>query len=283
MRPQFDLRVPGRRTGATVATASNADSRIAYTIATLVNDADQYAAMRASFRAFGFEGPDCEFISIDNTGVSQTEAYAGLNQLLDRARGRFVILCHQDVRLIGDGRRQLEDRLAELERRDLSWALAGNAGGIGPGRLALRITDPHGKDRRIGDFPQQVVTLDENFIVLKRTARLGFSRDLAGYHLYGADLCLVADILGYTAYVIDFHLEHLSPGTKAAEFHGAEAAFRQKWSRALRSRWLQTTCTLVPISGDRLDRLIGGVAGGAVAGIARRLPTARGWTKRAAK
>jgi len=183
------------------------------------------------------------------------------------------------VRLIGDGRQTLDALLADLERRDPSWALAGNAGGIGPGRLALRITDPHGLDRRVGELPARVVTLDENFIVVKRSARLGFSRDLAGYHLYGADLCLVADILGYTSYVIDFHLQHLSPGTKSTDFHAVEAAFRSKWSRAFRSRWLQTTCTLVPISGDRLDRIIGGVAGGAVASLARRLPAASGWKK----
>jgi hypothetical protein len=266
-----------------VAVSKELEGAITYTIATLVNDAAQYEAMRATFRAFGFDGPDCEFLSIDNTGASQTEAYAGLNRLLDMARGRFVILCHQDVRLIGDGRRKLDALLAGLECRDPAWALAGNAGGIGPGRLALRITDPHGRDRRIGAFPERVATLDENFIVMKRSARLGFSRDLVGFHLYGADLCLIADILGYASYVIDFHLHHLSPGTKAADFHAAEAAFRTKWSRAFRSRWLQTTCTLVPISGDRLDRLIGGVAGSAVASLARRLPTARGWKRRLAQ
>jgi hypothetical protein len=262
---------------------ANHDGGIAYTVATLVNDRAQYEAMCATFRAFGFDAPDCEFISIDNTGSSQTEAYAGLNRLLDRARGRFVILCHQDVRLIGDGRPELERRLADLEARDPTWALAGNAGGVRPGQLALRITDPHGLNRRVGELPERVVTLDENFIVMKRSARLGFSRDLAGFHLYGADLCLLADILGYASYVIDFHLQHLSPGTKSADFHAAEAAFRAKWSRALRSRWLQTTCALLPISGDRLDRLIGGVAGGAVAGLARRLPSARGWKKHVAK
>ena len=32
-------------------------------------------------------------------------------------------------------------------------------------------------------------------------------------------MCLVADILGYSAYVIDFHLRHLSSGTKSAEFY----------------------------------------------------------------
>jgi hypothetical protein len=263
-----------------VKTTAEREGAIAYTIATLVNDGAQYDAMRATFRAFGFDAPDCEFLSIDNTGPVQTEAFAGLNRLLNEARGRFVILCHQDVRLIGDGRQKLDTLLADLEQRDPSWALAGNAGGVGPGRLAMRITDPHGADRRVGDLPDRVTTLDENFIVMKRSARLGFSRDLAGYHFYGPDVCLIADILGYSSYVIDFHLQHLSAGTTSADFHANEAAFRSKWSRAFRSRWLQTTCALIPVSGRRLDKLIGGVAGRAIAGLARRLPTARGWKAR---
>ena len=155
-----------------MTTSASNQSPIAYTIATLVNDKAQYEAMRATFRAFGFAEPDCEFLSIttfiDNTGAGQTEAYAGLNRLLDEARGRFVILCHQDVRLIGDGRAELDRRLADLERRDPGWALAGNAGGVRPGQLALRISDPHGANRRVGELPARVVTLDENFIVMKR-------------------------------------------------------------------------------------------------------------------
>ena len=239
-----------------------------------------YEAMLASFRERGVDAPDCEFLHIDNTGTEQTEAYAGLNQLLNRSRGRYVILCHQDVRLIGDGREKLDVALTALEQRDPCWALAGNAGGEGPGRLALRITDPHGTDTRVGDLPVRVATLDENFIVVKRAARIGFSRDLAGFHFYGADICLVADILGYTSYVIDFHLQHLSPGNKSADFFVAQSAFRAKWSRALRSRWLQTTCALVPISGDRLGRLIGSAAAAPLAKIALRLPAARRWVKR---
>jgi hypothetical protein len=255
---------------------------VTYSIATLVNDSAQHAALRASFEAGGFAGPDCEYLPIDNTGPVQTGAYRGLNEMLNAARGAYVILCHQDVRLIADGRAELDARLAELETLDPGWALAGNAGGVAPGRLAIRITDPHGTDRHVGALPARVTSLDENFIVVKRSARVGFSRDLDGFHFYGADICLVADILGYSAYVIDFHLRHLSAGAKSAAFSECEAAFRAKWSRALRARWMQTTCSLMKLSGDPLGRTIGRVAEGAAARFSRRLPRAAGFGRRPA-
>lgn len=253
-----------------------------FTIATLVNNVVHYEDMLASFAEAGFAEPACEFLYVDNTGKEQTCAYRGLNKMLNEARGKYIVLCHQDVRMVDDAREDLEQRLAELERADPTWALAGNAGGVSAGRLALRISDPHGEDRRIGELPARVMSLDENFIVVKRDARIGFSRDLSGYHFYGADICLVADILGYSAYVIDFHLQHLSGGYKGASFFEAETAFRTKWAHALRARWLQTTCSLVNLSGDVVGQFFGRVAEAPLERIARRLPRARGWTKKPA-
>lgn len=246
-----------------------------YTIATLVNDPGLYARMCASFRAHGFCEPACEFIAAEQPAC----AYRALDALIGQARGRYVILCHQDVRLIGDGRAELDARLAELEVRAPDWALAGNAGGVAPGGLAIRITDPHGADRRVGTLPARVMSLDENFIVLKRQARIGLSRDLSGFHLYGADLCLVAEALGYSAWVVDFHLEHLSPGRKDHTFHAAEAAFRAKWSRALRPRWLQTTCTLLRLDGSPAGRSLGPLVEPVYRRLTRRLATRGTWSR----
>lgn len=231
-----------------------------YSICTLVSDLQQYQAMRESFRRHGFESEDCEYLQIDNTILNRKDAYAGLNQLLNEARGRYVILCHQDVRMINDGREELDAQLVRLEQIDPNWAVAGNAGGVRLGRLALRITDPHGKNTSVGDLPAKVTTLDENFIIVKRSVRIGFSRDLTGFHFYGADICLTADVLGYSSYVIDFHLEHLSPGTASAEFFAAKSAFRRKWSYAFRSRWLQTTCATAPVAGTHFGRAFGTLA-----------------------
>ena len=86
-----------------------------YTIATLVSDRAQYDAMRASFRPGGFADGDCEYLFIDNTGARQIDAYRGLNALLNAARAPIVILCHQDVRLLSDGRDALDARLPILD------------------------------------------------------------------------------------------------------------------------------------------------------------------------
>ena len=151
------------------------------------------------------------------------------------------MLCHQDVLLLGDNRDKLDRLLSELNQKDPFWGLCGNAGVRDDGVLALRVTDPHRTDGNMGGpFPARVSTLDENFIVVRRAANLAVSRDLKGFHMYGADLCLIADILGWSAYVIDFHLHHTSPGNGDASYHTAKVDLRRKYERALRPRWIKT-------------------------------------------
>ena len=89
--------------------------------------------------------------------------------------------------------------------------------------------------------------------------------------------------MGFTAYVIDFHLRHLSDGRISPAFYQARAEFRAKWSRALRPRWMQTTCGLMFLSGNRLGRAIGTAIQKHALKLALRLPNARGWPKLAAR
>lgn len=258
--------------------AREPDTGVAFSIATLVTRHDEHAEMLAAFEARGFTGADCEYLAIDNTGVRQTSAYSGLNAALAAARGRYVILVHQDVRPVDD-RAALEARLAELDEIDPAWAVAGNAGGVAAGVLAMRISDPHGPDRRVGELPARVMSLDENLLIVRRSARIGFSCDLDGFHFYGADICLAADMLGRSAYAIAWHVEHLSSGRKGPTFSASEVAFRAKWSRALRPRWMQTTCALLRLAGG-IDHWPGQIAEPVYRRIAKRLPSARGWNAR---
>jgi hypothetical protein len=224
-------------------------SGIRFSICSLVTDLAEYAEMVSSFRDGGFGGTDCEFLYLDNSRGNTFDAFAGYNLFLARAAGDYVILCHQDILLIGEGREALERRLAELDSLDPAWALCGNAGGTAGGSLALRITDPHGADQSAGAFPARATALDENFIVVRRESNLALSHDLGGFHLYGTDLCIVADMLGRSAYVIDFHLRHKSAGKTDGSFYAARKAAIAKYRRAFRTRWIRTTCTTFLVSG----------------------------------
>jgi hypothetical protein len=254
-------------------------SPIAYTFATLVTDHAQYADMVASFDAGGFGAEDCEYLYLDNSKGNRLGAYRGLNRLLDEARGKYVVLCHQDLRLLADGRAALDARLAELDSRDPAWALAGNAGGVAPGKLALRISDPHGSNVHAGDLPERVASLDENFIVTRRDARVACSRDLDGFHFYGTDLCLQAEKAGWRAYVIDFHLRHLSAGRRSEDFFECERRLVEKYAAAMRPRWVQTTCALFFLSPSTVLGRLGCLVGPWIARLLRKLPGSRGWSR----
>lgn len=225
----------------------------AFSVCTLVTRPDQYARMLLSYRAAGF-GDDCEFLCIDNSNGNVYDAFSGYDAFLVEARGRHIILTHQDIELPFDDRAVLEERLRELDARDPHWGVCGNAGGVAVGEVALRISDPHGDDQVRGTLPQRVYTLDENFMVARRSANLALSRDLSGYHMYGPDLCVMTDVKGDSCWVIDFHLRHLSGGTMDDSFASSVEAFERKWARAFRSRWVQTTVVAVFLSGTRLVR-----------------------------
>jgi hypothetical protein len=213
--------------------------------------------MVESFVSHGFTSADCEFLYIDNRESNQFDAFGGYNVFLSEARGDFIVLCHQDILLLDDGRAELEQRLGELTARDSRWAVCGNAGGVSFTRVAVRITDRYGQDQSFGSFPSRARALDENFIVVRRDANLALSQDLSGFHFYGADLCIIADFLGCSAWVIDFHLQHNGVGTTGTTFYALRNDIARKYRRAFRPRWVVTTVSYFFVSGSpTISRLL---------------------------
>jgi hypothetical protein len=202
-----------------------------------------------SFVAKGFKQPDCEFLYLNNCELNRYDSYRGYNLFLNVATGKYIILCHQDIILLDDGRSTLDRLLFELTETDPTWALCGNAGGVETNNIAVRISDLHGDNQSRGTFPVQATSLDENFIVVRREANIALSRDLEGFHFYGADMCIIANVLGWTAYVIDFHLRHNGTGNLDPTFFSIREGTIAKWRRAFRSRWITTTCSELYISG----------------------------------
>lgn len=233
--------------------------QVKYSVCTFVTDVTIYRVMVDSFSSNGFTAENSEFLYYDNTAGNSVEAFQGINLFLRRAEGRFVIICHQDISLL-DGEQVLSQRLMELDHQDPFWAVAGNAGGYRLGGLSVRISDKsYGDNFSSEDFPRQVYSLDENFLVLNAEVRVATSRHLSGFHFYGTDLCLTADFLGHSCYVIDFHLRHCggealksTSDRRASKLKGGfEHTRRQLIASAtsrFRSRWIQTTCVRVFMS-----------------------------------
>jgi hypothetical protein len=203
---------------------------VTFTICTLVTDVETYQNLRRSFTTGGFDHCS-EYIFADNTGCSTWLPFAFMKECAKRGSGQYFIFVHQDILLINEGVKHLLFQLESLSRLDNSWGIAGNAGVTQAFTYAMRITDPHGANITVGELPERVRALDENFIVVRAEAiQLVPDKDY-GFHHFASILVNILSGHHYSAYVIDFHIEHLSPGRMNLEFY-SEAL---KWSRWLRS------------------------------------------------
>lgn len=202
--------------------------------------------MKQSFEDCGFTDR-CEYLIADNSGGNKFDAYLAIRRFLAEAQGRYLVIVHQDVRCI-DKIDQLENCLNQLSTLDEKWAVAGNAGGIGYHQFAHYINNA-GRIIKTMRLPARVSSLDENFLVIKKEASLTVSADIKTFHLYGTDLCIIADFLGYTSYVIPFMVKHLSLGNlKDLKKHTDK--FVNLYGKKIRSRYMETTCTKFYLSNS---------------------------------
>lgn len=228
-----------------------------FSICSLVTRKEEYQEMLASFLAHGFTEDCCEFLHADNSKECTFDAYTGINHFLKEAKGKYVIICHQDILLHNDTIQGLRTKLSELDALDKNWGLCGNAGAAAPNHVVYHISYPDSGLKSKGKFPLKVAALDENFLIVKNEACLKVSNDLSGFHLYGADLCLQAELNGFNAYVIAFDVIHKSKGNRNEDFYTIRKALIKKYNHFFRSRWIQTNTTIFHLSGTFLGRLAG--------------------------
>ncbi len=226
------------------ATKIDRDHRYSYkySICTMVTDLAEYNEMKDSFIKAGFGEADCQFLYADNSEVNQFDAFRAINRFLKEASGRYVIICHQDILIEHDDRIVLENRISEIDQIDPVWGVLGNAGASDLYAVSMVITE-NGKLFKRGRLPSTVSSLDENFLLLNADANLAVSSDLHGFHLYGTDVCLVAECLGRKCYTIDFNLTHKSSGRMNASFYEISGKLQKKYKRFFRGRYIKTTIT----------------------------------------
>ncbi|WP_053406124.1 hypothetical protein [Persicobacter sp. CCB-QB2] len=231
------------------------DFSFEFSICSFVTDLNEYEEMVASFQAKGFSASNSEFLFVDNSQGNSFEAFGGINRMLRQARGRYVIICHQDILLQEDGKAELEAKIAEIESIDPNWGILGNAGGVNLKYNAFHISHPQ-EDLREQHLPLKAINLDENFLIIKAAANLNTSADLKGFHLYGTDICLLANIRGYQAYVIDFKIFHKSKGNANKSFFEIKNALKNKYEKAFAGRFVGTTITRFYVSGSKWKNLV---------------------------
>ncbi len=217
-----------------------------FSICTLVTDQEEYKIMKDSFERAGFSH-NCEYIIADNSLSNQFDAYQAISLFIKTAQSKYIIIVHQDV-LCEDTRAQLETCLQNLEAKDKTWAVCGNAGAKGYHDAVIHLTGPRLKETYKG-LPEKVNSLDENFLVLNKRSNISISSDLTGFHLYGTDLCIVAQVLGHSCYVIPFMVKHMSDGNLTA-LKKYTPGFIKKWGKKLEIGYLQTTCTQFYLSNS---------------------------------
>lgn len=227
-----------------------------YTFCTLVTRKDEYEEMLFSTMQAGFDSDDVEFIYFNNIDSNNFDGFNGLNKAISAANGKYLIFCHQDILFNFDKREKLDSCIAQIESFDPKWAVLGNAGKTRDGKIVLRISDPHGSDTSIGNFPEEVMSVDENFIVLNRTLNLSASHQMTGFHLYGLDICRNANYLGYKNYVIDFHLLHKSGGKIDETFSLAQQSYSRLEHHRKNQNFYTTTCTQFFVGNNRFLNML---------------------------
>ncbi|MEO0486997.1 MAG: hypothetical protein AAF092_13920 [Pseudomonadota bacterium] len=232
---------------------------VTFSVCSLVRDVDRYDVLLESFEKFGFTTANSEFFAADNREVNQFDGYNWHKRMHTECSGEYIIYCHEDVELIGDGFDDLVARLRELEEHDPRWLVAGVAGAawrVDNGesrRQILHISDGYGNDRLKGVHPGRVESLDECFLVVRRDRPVFGSYDLSGFHYYGADLCFSAELAGGTAYAIDFHLKHHGESRRGPPFRQCRRAFAQKYSKIYPGRLMYCTTGPVQFGGGWYD------------------------------
>lgn len=223
-----------------------------FSFCTLVTRFDEYIEMVESAQLAGFVGDDVEFLYFDNKNSNQFDGYSGVNRAIKEAKGQYLIFCHQDILFQFDTRQDLEHRIAELEQLDPYWAVLGNAGKTLHEVLKIRISDPHGANQHRGELPAEVLSLDENFLIINQLQNFECSANLSGFHLYATDLCQNALSFGLKSYVIDFHLLHKSPGKLDQSYFMAQKEYMDLLYQRKQKQFIWTVCSSFFISSSKI-------------------------------
>ena len=188
-------------------------------------------------------------------------AATAYNVAIDRAKTDVIVLVHQDVYLPKGWIGVVQKALESLSEQDPKWAVAGVWGGRRAGKFVGHLYCA-GLQRVLGaaSMPAtEVDSLDEVLLILRRSSGVRFDEQLAGFHMYGTDLCQEAKSRGLKSYAIAAFCIHNTNGYRMLplDFWRAYLRLRRKWNSRLP---IATSCTEItfgcwPLIWWNLDRM----------------------------
>ena len=174
---------------------------------------------------------------------------------MEASASDVIIFAHQDVYFPQGWFGSVARSIAAISAKDPDWGVLGVYGISLSGAEAGHLYST-GLRRVLGcpfEGPIEVSTLDEVVLVVRRSSGLQFDEKLTGFHLYGADICLEAQLKGLKCYAISAFCVHNSNGLDQLPPAYSRAYFylRDKWRNQLPIR---TPCMAITRWGLPLFR-----------------------------
>lgn len=133
-------------------------------------------------------------------------AASAYNDALAKAEpgSAYTIFVHQDIYLPEGWLAKLRWDIARLTVHDPSWGVLGCYGVTSTGQGEGHVySNGLGVLGRSFERPIRVRTLDEIVLVVQHVPSLRFTDGHPGFHLYGTDICLRAEQLSLSCYVVN--------------------------------------------------------------------------------
>ena len=175
------------------------------------------------------------------------------NEATAKAKGDVLVFVHQDVYLPAGWFQQVEAAINRVAFSDPSWGVLGvygvTSGGEFRGHLYCNANQcALGKPIQ---GPEEVATLDEVVLIVRKDSGLQFDSGLKGFHLYGTDICLAARERGLKIHVVPGFCIHNANGYGMfpRSFWRGYFYMRRKWKSRLpvRTPCIEITRPLWPV------------------------------------
>jgi len=164
-----------------------ADYPVVFSVCCLVTQYSEYAALRDALKKQGFDESNCEFLVCDNSSGNRGSAFDAIRAFLRQARGKYVLIIHQDAIPL-ESAEALLGVIAQVEEHDPDWGVIGNCGRQTGGRAVLAL-EIEGRVTRVGTPFVPVAAVDENMILVRNGTGITVSKYGEGFHMYAFDLC----------------------------------------------------------------------------------------------